>query len=221
MLARLHAAYLGLVAALPLFVLEPLHGIFYFLAFAPLAVWYTLLASSYRLTRNLPAALCVVLLVPIQVGLTTWGLGGTLLDFALEESFVEVTGTLVGLALAMAWRVPRGIAGVLIVMALVLAPWFGLQGNYVLGIRAWPQWAQGMLVCSFLSSTALSFGLFLEAASQAKATGESQEVELLRGAGAGEPTQSLELGEGAGTAAALLAVGVWFAAFVFRIIDAL
>lgn len=221
LLARFHASYLALVAALPLFQAEPLHGTFFFFAFAPLAVWYALLASSYCLTRNLAAALCVVLLVPLQVGLTTWGLGGTLLDFVLEEGFVEVTGMLLGLALAMAWRTPSGIPGVLVVLLLVLAPWFGLQGNYVLGVRTWPLWAQGALAFSLVCSTAVAFGLFTAAASRAEETGESQDVELLHGAEAGQPLQSLELGERALNAAPLVAVGVWFGALVMRIIDAL
>lgn len=221
LLARLHAGYLGLVAAVPLFYAEPLHGTLFFFSFAPLAVWYTLLASSYRLTRNLPAALCVVMLVPLQAGLTTWGLGGAFLDFLLEEAVVEVLGLLLGLALAMAWRAPTGISGVLVVLLLVLTPWLGLLGNYLLGIRAWPLWAQAAIAATLASSTALGFTLFATAADRAGKTGVSQDVELLHGAEQGAPTQSLDLGARAGTAAPLLAVGVWFAALACRVVDAL
>ena len=219
-LGRMHALYLASVAAIPLFHAEPLYGVCFFFSFAPLAVWYAILAQGYRITRHPLLAVLVVALVPLQVGASTYLLGGTLLDFALEEAFVETTGVLFGLTLAMAWRTPTGLPGLVVVLLLVLTPWLCLQGNYLLGLRDWPLWAQVLCATSILSATAMSVATFGAAAAAFNKTGEAQEVELVHGADDQDPTQGLELGERAGTAAPLLAVGVWFAAMVTRIVAA-
>lgn len=239
-LARCHALYLLLLAALPILVAKPLHGSALFFAFGPLAVFAALLAHGYRLTRKPLRALVLIGLVPLQVGLTTHFLGGSALDFFREESAVEVTGLFLGLFLVSAYRRPTGLVGALVVGALILSPWVALNWDFWSGLRTWPTWAQGACAFSLLSATCASAILFDTAAKAALQTGEAQDVHLVQGEPASEAEATPEEPQGEEdpnsssedaaleartvgleldwkeSSAPLLGVGLWFAAFVAR-----
>ncbi|MEM9875289.1 MAG: hypothetical protein AAF928_10370 [Myxococcota bacterium] len=233
-LARLHAGYLALVVLVPLIVAEPWHGSALFFSFAPLAVWYTLLSSGYRLTRNPLGALLVVAAVPLQVGYSVSVHGGGVIDFFHEEAVVALSGVLVGLVVATGWAWRSKVVHALVLAVFLLAPWIALNFHFLRSTQDWPLYGRLAFYSAALTSTAGSVLLFGRAAQRFRQGGEAQKVVLEYGANPGtkkdpeeqeanatHPTDEsaawvgleLDMPE---EAAPLAAVGAWFVCFVIR-----
>ncbi len=180
-LARLHATYLALVVLVPVVVAEPLHGSAIFFSVTPIALWYSLLARSYRLTTHPLGALLVIAAIPAQVGYSVYVSGGGLLEFFHEEAAVTLTGVLLGLAFAMAYVRPSKAAGMIVVAGLVLLPWVALNWNLLLSTHAWPLYGRLAFYSASLTSTLAATLLFARAARDFLDTGEAQQIELKHG----------------------------------------
>ncbi len=226
LLARLHATYLAFVVLVPVVVAEPLHGSAVFFSCTPIALWYSLLARSYRLTTHPLGALLVIAAIPVQVGYSAYASGGGLVEFFHEEAAVTLTGVLLGLVLAMAYVRPSKAAGVVVVAVLVLLPWVALNWNFVLSTHTWPLYGRLAFYSATLTSTLAATLLFVGAARAFLDTGEAQQVELEHGvdvsslADKGGPQEpgdvvGLEL-RVAEMVPPLLGVGGWFLCFVIR-----
>lgn len=222
-LARLHAAYLAFVVLVPVVVAEPLHGSAVFFSCTAIALWYSLLARSYRLTSHRLGALLVIAAIPVQVGCSVYVSGGGLIEFFHEEAAVTLTGVLVGLVFAMAYVRPSKAAGVIVVAGLVVLPWVALNWNLLLSTHTWPLYGRLAFYSATLTSTVAATLLFARAARVFLDTGEAQEVELEHGVGASSfadpevpgDAVGLELGV-AEMVPPLLGVGGWFLGFVIR-----
>ncbi len=229
LLARLHAVYLALVVLVPVVVAAPLHGSAVFFSCTPIALWYSLLARSYRLTTHPLGALLVIAAIPAQVGYSAYVSGGGLIEFFHGEATVTLCGVLVGLVVAMAFVRPSKAAGVIVVAVLVLLPWLALNWNFLLSTQTWPLYGRLSFYSATLTSTLAATGLFARAARAFLDTGEAQQVELEHGvnlssladpdASSGEIADGdvvgLELGV-ADMVPPLVGVGGWFLCFVVR-----
>lgn len=80
----------------------------------PAVVYVAFQLKFYRLDKNPFMAVLTIVIVPAQIAVHTWLLGGGIAEFLVEEAFVELASLSLALALAMLAYRPSGIAGALV-----------------------------------------------------------------------------------------------------------
>ena len=182
LLARLHLAYLALVPFAGLFWLQQqsYRGVVALTGWLAVVIYLTVLLATYRLTRAPLRAAAVILLAPLQVGLSAALWGGGPLAFCYEEACVEVAALSGALALAMLRYLPSGPAGA-IVGVMICGSFTPFVLPLLQAAREWPLPSQVLLASGLLSALWSHYALIAPAAGAASETGEAQSLEVVHG----------------------------------------